>query len=36
MGIAWMRFVTVAFPDDKSVFFVEYHQKGPQPYAFLR
>ena len=36
MGIARKRFVTVASPGDKSVFFVEHHQRSPQPYAFPR
>ena len=36
MGIARKRFVTVAPPGDKSAFFVEHRQRGPQSYAFPR
>ena len=36
MRIAGKRCITVAFPGDKSVFFVENHQRDPKPYAFPR
>ena len=36
MGSARKRSLTVSVPGDESVFFVEHHQCGPQPYAFTR
>ena len=36
MGCARKRCVTVASPGDESKFFVEHHQRGPQPYVFSR
>ena len=36
MGCARKRCVTVASPGDESKFFVEHHQRGPQPYVFPR
>ena len=36
MGSARKRSLTVSAPGDESVFFVEHHQRGPQPYAFTR
>ena len=36
MGCARKRSVTVASPGDESKFFVEHHQRGPQPYVFSR
>ena len=36
MGSARKRSLTVSAPGDESVFSVEHHQRGPQPYAFTR
>ena len=36
IGITRKRFVSVTSPGDESVFFVEHHQRGLQPYAFPR
>ena len=36
MEIARKRSVIIASPGDKNVFFVEHHQRGPQPYTLPR
>ena len=36
MGSARKRSLTVSAPGDESVFFVEHHQRDPQPYGFNR